>query len=166
MATVTIATRSLKKGKAYVIHFKNPDTGKKEYYKTYRRKDKAQKEVNRLRTLLDSGSLPTKEMKQSKQQTLPTFGQAAMLCQTEWNRKLGEGKLSESSHEGYAYLLAPVLKEWKHTLLHDLDEDAIRDYRIVIAEKTKAKLIAKGEEGKNCNVLANRRLFIIKQVFA
>ncbi len=61
---------------------------------------------------------------------------------------------------------APIQDEWKHTLLHDLDEDTIRDYRISVAQKTKAKLIAKGEEGKNCNVLANRRLFVIKQVFA
>ena len=166
MATVTIATRSLKKGKAYVIHFNNPETGRKEYHKTLRRKDLAQEEANRLRTLLDSGRLPTKETRQPKQQSLPTFGQAALLCQKEWDRKLGEGKLSESSHAGYGYLLAPILDEWKHTLLHDLDEATIRDYRITIAKKTKAKLIAKGEEGKNCNVLANRRLFVIKQVFA
>jgi len=58
------------------------------------------------------------------------------------------------------------LKEWRKTLLHDLSKDVIRDYRIGIAEKTKAKLIAKGKDGKNCNVLANRRLFVIKQVFA
>jgi integrase len=166
MATVTIATRSLKKGKAYVIHFNNPETGRKEYHKTLRRKDLAQEEANRLRTLLDSGRLPTKETKQPKQQSLPTFGQAALLCQAEWDRKLGEGKIGKASHAGYGYLLAPVLKEWKHTLLHDLDEDTIRDYRIGIAKQTKAKLIAKGEEGKNCNVLANRRLFVIKQVFA
>ncbi len=166
MATVTIATRLLKKGKAYVIHIKDPETGKKEYHKTYRRKDLAQEEVNRVRTLIDSGRMPTNEAKQPKQQSLPTFGQAAKLCQNEWDRKLGEGKIGATSHEGYGYLLAPILKEWKHTLLHDLDEDTIRDYRIGIAKRTKAKLIAKGEKGKNCNVLANRRLFIIKQVFA
>lgn len=166
MATVTIATRLLKKGKAYVIHIKDPETGKKEYHKTYRRKDLAQEEVNRVRTLIDSGRMPTKETRQPKQQPLPTFGQAATFCQDEWDRKLGEGKIGATSHEGYGYLLVPILKKWKHTLLHDLDEDTIRDYRIGIAKRTKAKLIAKGEEGKNCNVLANRRLFIIKQVFA
>ncbi|MEZ7195227.1 tyrosine-type recombinase/integrase [Pseudodesulfovibrio karagichevae] len=166
MATVTIATRSLKKGKAYVIHFNNPETGKKEYHKTLRRKDLAQEEANRLRTLLDSGRLPTKDTRQPKQQCLPTFGQAALLCQAEWDRKLGEGKISNASHSGYGYLLAPIIKEWAHTLLHDLDEDTIRDYRIRVAEQTKAKLVARGEEGKNCNVLANRRLFVIKQVFA
>ena len=166
MATVTIATRSRVKGKSYVIHFKNPETGKKEYHKTYRRKDKAQEEANRLRTLLDSGTLPTKETEEPKQKGLPTFGKGAALCQAEWDRKLGEGKISQASHAGYGYLPAPALKEWKHTLLHDLDEDTIRDYRIGIAEKTKAKLVAKDEEGKNCNVLANRRLLVIKQVFA
>jgi len=166
MATVTIATRSLKKGKAYVIHYKDPNTGKKEYHKTYRRKDLAQEEANRLRSLLDSGRLPTKETRQPKQQALPTFGQAALLCQAEWDRKLGEGKIGATSHAGYGYLLDPILDKWKHTLLHDLDEDTIRDYRIGVAEKTKAKLVAKGEKGKNCNILANRRLFVIKQVFA
>jgi hypothetical protein len=109
MATVTIATRSLKKGKAYVIHYKDPNTGKKEYHKTYRRKDLAQEEVNRVRTLIDSGRLPTKETRQPKQQALPTFGQAALLCQAEWDRKLGEGKISQASHAGYGYLLAPIL---------------------------------------------------------
>jgi integrase len=166
MATVTIATRTLKKGKSYVVHYQDPTTGKKTYFKSYRRKDKAREAVNKLRTILDSGSLPEKDGKKSKQQALPTFGQAALLCQAEWDRKLGEGKISQASHAGYGYLLAPILKEWAHTLLHDLDEDTIRDYRIGIAEKTKAKLVAKGEEGKNCNVLANRRLFVIKQVFA
>jgi hypothetical protein len=166
MATVTIATRSLKKGKAYVINFTNPDTGRKEYHTTYRRKDLAQEEANRLRPLLDSVRLPTKESRQPKQQALPSFGQAALLCQAEWDRKLGEGKIGEASHAGYGYLLAPVLKEWKHTLLHDLKEETIRDYRIRVAEQTKAKLVAKGEDGKNCNVLANRLLFVITQVFA
>ena len=130
MATVTIAARSLKKGRSYVVHFKDPETGKKVYHKSFRRKDKAQEEVNRLRTLLDSGTLPNKDSQQPKQQSLPTFGHAALLCQAEWDRKLGEGKISQASHAGYGYLLAPVLKEWKHTLLHDLDEDTIRDYRI------------------------------------
>lgn len=164
MATVTIAERSLKKGKSYVIQYDDPKTGKKKYHKTYRRKDLAQQEVNRIRTLLDSGILPTKNKKQK--QALPTFGLAAELCQAEWDRKLGEGKLSPNTHVGYGYLLAPILKKWRKTLLHDLSEDVIRDYRIGIAEKTKAKLIAKGKDGKNYNVLANRRLFVIKQVFA
>jgi integrase len=166
VATVTIATRSLKKGKSYVVHFKDPETGKKVYHKSFRRKDKAQEEVNRLRTLLDSGTLPNKDSRQPKQQALPSFGQAALLCQTEWDRKLGEGKIGEASHAGYGYLLTPILKEWKHTLLLDLTEEIIRDYRVGIAKKTRAKLVAKGEKGDNCNVLANRRLFVIKQVFA
>jgi len=166
MATVTIATRSLKKGKAYVIHVKDPKTGKKKYHKTYRRKDLAQEEVNRIRTLIDSGKMPTKEAKQPKPQSLPTFGQAAKLCQAEWDRKLGEDKLKPKTHAGYGHLLGPILKDWKHTLLHDISEEVIRDYRIGIAKKTKTRLIAKDKDGKNCNVLANRRLFVIKQVFA
>lgn len=118
------------------------------------------------RTLLGSGKLPTKDTRQPKQQSLPTVGQAALLCQAEWDRTLGKGKISTASHSGYGYLLAPVLQEWKHSRLHDLGEEAIRDYRIRVAEQTKAKLVGRGEEDKNCNVLANRRLFVIKQVFA
>jgi hypothetical protein len=83
---------------------------------------------------LGSGRLPTKDTRQPKQQPLPTFGQAALLCQTEWDRKLGEGKIGATSHEGYGYLLAPIQDEWEHTLLHDLDGDTIRDYRIGVAE--------------------------------
>lgn len=166
MATVTIATRLRTKGKSYVVHFKDPETGKKVYHKTFRRKDKAQEEVNRIRTLLDSGTLPTKETKEPKQKVLPTFGKGAELCQDEWDRKLGEAKIGAESHAGYGYLLAPILEKWQHTLLLDLTEEVIRDYRIGIAEKTRAKLVAKGEKGDNCNVLANRRLFVIKQVFA
>jgi len=105
MATVTIAERSLKKGKSYVVQYDDPKTGKKKYHKTYRRKDLAQQEVNRIRTLLDSGILPTKNKKQ--QLALLTFGQAVELCQAEWDRKLGEGKLSPNTHVGYGYLLAP-----------------------------------------------------------
>jgi Site-specific recombinase XerD len=115
--------------------------------------------------LTAAGCRPRKAGNRSSR-PLPTFGQAALLYQAEWDRKLGEGKIGEASHAGYGYLLAPALKEWKHTLFHDLKEEAIRDYRIRVAEQTKVKLVAKGEDGKSCNVLANRRLFVIKQVFA
>lgn len=151
MATVTIATRSLQKGKSYIIHYMDPKTNRKVYHKTLRRKDLAQEEVNRLRTLLDAGKLPGQDKKRAS--VAATFGQAAEHVQAEWTRKLREGNLSEATHKGYGHFLKPVLMEWRHVLLENLTAEVIRDYRAAVAEA-------------DSNVLANRRLFVIKQVFA
>lgn len=151
MATVTIATRSLKKGKTYVVNYKDPETGRKKYHKSFRRKDLAQEEANRLRTLLDSGKPLRKE--KGRTRTASTFGHAASICKEEWLRKLKEEAISESTYKGYQTFLKPVLAEWEHVLLEELDADTIRDYRVQVAES-------------GSNVLGNRRLFVIKQVFA
>ncbi|EPR37097.1 integrase family protein [Desulfovibrio sp. X2] len=151
MATVTIATRSLQKGKSYVVHYLDPKTGRKVYHKTFRRKDLAQEEINRLRAMLDAGKLPEKAGKRESVAT--TFGQAAEYCQAEWIRKRREGELTMTTYTGYEYLLKPILAEWRHVLLENLSIETIRDYRAAVAEA-------------RSNVLANRRLFVIKQVFA
>ena len=166
MATVTLTTRSLKNGKTHVIHYTDPETGKKLYHKSVRDYDDAQAEVARIRSLIDSGRLPSKDTT-PRQHQLPTFQQAADYCLAEWERKHSEGKLSKDSHNGYKSLLTPVTNEWGKTLLPDIDVDTIRDYRIQIVNRKKADLKSKGfVDAKNCNVLANRRLFVIKQVFA
>jgi hypothetical protein len=149
MATVTIATRSLKKGKAYVVQYVDPATAQKIYHKSFRRKDLAQEEVNRLRTLLDGGQFPEKKPRKGAVLPLPTFGQAARICKEEWRRKLGENNISENTHAGYISLLTPVEIMWRHTLLRDITVDDVRDYRIEIAQKTKADLKRQGKEGKN-----------------
>ena len=151
MATVTIATRSLKKGKTYIVQYTDPETNRKTYHRSFRRRDLAQEEANRLRTLLDSGK-PLREDK-GRKRTAATFGQAAELCREEWHRRRREDALSESTYNGYLALLKPVLSEWRHRLVETLDADTIREYRVRVAEE-------------RSNVLANRRLFVIKQVFA
>lgn len=163
MATVTIATRLLKKGKSYVIHFTHPGTGRKTYHKSFRRKDLAQEEANRVRSLLDSGKLPASSQKRTKQAIPATFGEVAQMVLDEWARKQHEGRLAQSTCDGYRTFLRSVLAEWEHVKLVDLDAEAIRDYRIRVANPAPN---AQKAECKKRNVLANRRLFVIKQVFA
>ena len=109
MATVTIATRSLKKGKAYVIHFNRPGIrAGRNTTRRYRRKDLAQEEANRLRTLLDSGRLPTKEISATEAASpCPLLGKLPCCVGTNGTESSGEGKISQASHAGYGYLPGP-----------------------------------------------------------
>jgi len=47
MATVTIAARSRKNGKSYVVQYLDPDTGRKKHHASFRRRDMAQQEANK-----------------------------------------------------------------------------------------------------------------------
>ncbi|MBU1002698.1 MAG: site-specific integrase [Proteobacteria bacterium] len=151
MATVTIAARSRINGKSYVVQYLDPDTGRKKYHATFRRRDIAQQEVNKLRIILDDGHLPETKRKR-KERTGKTFGDVAELCRDEWQRRAQEGDLSPKTAEDYMIFLKPLLKHWEKELIATISEKDILDYRAALAER-KSK------------VLSNRRMFIVKQVF-
>jgi len=65
MATVTIQKRENKNGNSYVVTFKDPLTGKKKYYKTFKKHRIAHQEANDLRALLDTGKTPNSRKKNS-----------------------------------------------------------------------------------------------------
>jgi len=152
MATVTIATRSRQNGKSYVVQYLDPDTGRKKYHASFRRKDMAQQEANKLRIILDDGQLPEPRRKR-RERKAKTFGDVAELCKQEWKRRQQEGDLSTATAKGYLTFLKPLEAKWGGELMAKISRPMVLDWRADLAQrKSKA--------------LANRRLFVLKQVFA
>ena len=150
MATVTITARSRTKGKSYIVQYVDPETGKKRYHATYRRKDMAVQEAAKLRILLDEGTLPKKRR---KKRNGATFCEIAEECKTEWRRRHREGDLSKATFDGYVCFLKPLVTFWGNKVIGTITKNDVLEYRADVAFK-------------RSRVLANRRLFIIKQVFA
>ena len=152
MATVTIAARSRKNGKSYVVQYLDPDTGKKKYHSSFRRKDLAQQEANKLRIILDDGHIPEAKRKR-KERAGRTFKEVAEICEHDWRRRCKEGSLRPATMDGYMTFLKPLVRHFGASLIGRITREDILNYRVDLIER-KSK------------VLANRRLFILKQIFA
>lgn len=152
MATVTISARSRKNGKSYIVQYLDPDTGKKKHHATFRRRDMAQQEANKLRIILDDGEIP-EARRTRKQRVGKTFAEVAQVCEQTWRRRCKEGSLRPATLDGYLTFLRPSVRHFGDSMMVTITREDVLEYRADVADqKTK--------------ILANRRLFIIKQVFA
>lgn len=152
MATVIIQKRIRKKGIRYLVSYKDPSSGKKNYYRTLPRLRDAQQVANDLRTLLDSGNLV--EVRKAKQRlNLLTVDDVSNYLKMEWESRRGRSELSERSFEGYCYWLGIIGKAFGKKILCEISSKEIVDYRDTLASKAS-------------NITANRILFIVKQIFA
>jgi integrase len=152
MATVTITTRPRKKGKSYVIQYLEPKSGKKHHHATFRRKSLAMQEADKLRSLLDEGKLP-QPRRNKKNELAQTFGSIATKCVHEWQRRHKEGDLSTATLKGYISFLKPLLKKWDKNVAGTITKNDLQEYRAEVA-------------ASRSMALANRQMFILKQVFA
>lgn len=152
MATVTIAARSRENGKSYVVQYVDPETGQKRHHATFRRRDMAQQEANKLRILLDAGEMP-EARRDRKRRAGQTFNDVADLCQAEWTRRGKEGSLRPATIAGYENFLRPLRKHFGAMLMATIDREHILNYRADVA-------------AESSKVYANRQLFILKSVFA
>jgi integrase len=149
MATVLIQKRKRDTRFSYIVYYKDSYTGQRKYYKTFQRQVEAQKAANDLRTLLDSGKLPS----QHKTRINPlTFEDLAEQLKKDWLNRLKTGELQQKSADEYIITLNVVKRTFNRQLLCEISLDAIRDYRSEVAFKLS-------------NITSNRRLFVIKQVF-
>ncbi|MDC0336310.1 site-specific integrase [Pseudodesulfovibrio sp.] len=112
----------------------------------------AQQEANKLRTILDDGYLPASKQT-SKANRGKTFNEIAGLCKQDWLRRQQEGDLSSTTVAGYNTFLKPLEKQWGKKLIAAITFDEVLDYRAALAER-------------KSQILSNRRLFILKQLFA
>jgi integrase len=151
MATVTITTRPRKTGKSYVIQYLEPQSGKKHHHATFRKKSLAMQEADKLRSLLDKGELPNPR-RNKKKELAQTFGSIANQCVHEWQRRHKEGDLSAATLNGYLSFLKPLLKKWGNSVVGAITKEDLLEYR---AEVASSRSMA----------LANRQMFILKQVF-
>lgn len=151
MATVIIEERARAEGKSYILYYKDPATGKRKYYKSFRRKQDAQMESHRLRALIDTGK--ASELRKTKRKHRPmTFAEVSKLCEKDWEERVTLGKLRPKTREGYLIQLNMLNKVFGRRLMFEIAEGDIREYQLAMA---------KGHS----KVTANRRLFILKQVF-
>lgn len=151
MATVIIEERARAEGKSYILYYKDPATGKRRYYKSCRRKQDAQMESHRLRALIDTGRVS--ELRKNKRKHRPmTFAEVGRLCEQAWAERIPLGTLRPKSHEGYLIQLKMLNEVFGRRLMFEITERDIREYQLAMA---------KGHS----KVTANRRLFVLKQVF-
>ena len=148
MATVVIQKRKGKKGMSYAIRYFDPISGKKRYYKTFKKYKEAQQQANDLRTLLDSGKAPEKKLKLS----LMTFSEVATSLKTEWTSRLKRKDLSEKTYNDYCIWLNVLNRTFGKSLLCQITPDEILAYR-------------DDEIEKNSIISANRYLTVIRFVF-
>jgi len=150
MATVVIQKRKGKKGMSYAIRYRDPLTGKKKYYKTFKKQKEAQRAANELRAILDSGKAP--EKKRTKLNPL-TFSEVSNSLREEWGTRLERKDLSEKTFDDYCTWLNVLERGFGARMLCQISGDEILAYR-------------DGETEKNSVISANRYLTIIKYVFA
>ena len=147
MATVVIQRRQNKNGVSYLVQYRDPYTGQKKHYKSFRKKRDADHARNDLRQILDSGELPKKKMRLR----VMTFAQVADLWKKELDDRVELEEISKATYENYTINLRTCQKVLGKMLLFEVSEQVILDYRKRLARDVS-------------NVNANRILFIIKQV--
>jgi integrase len=151
MATVFIQKRKRKNRNSYVIYYKDSDTGKNKYYKTLQKQKEAQQAANDLRTLLNMGKLL--EIRKDKKKLRPlTFAEVAQHREKEWNEKLANRELVETTFKDYTLRLRSTVNEFGTKLMLEISRQEILEYRNGLAVSIS-------------NATSNRYLFIVKQVF-
>lgn len=151
MATVILNERVRKDGKSYVIYYDDPFTGRRKYHKTFRRKSDAVEEERRLRLLIDTGKVVQVERTKRRHRPL-TFSQIADMCRQSWEEKHLLKQIRSRTLQGYLEQLAMAERVFGKRLTFEISPKDIKDYRLQLVRDHSA-------------VTANRRLFILKQVF-
>ncbi len=151
MAKVVIQERMMQHAKRYPVYNVDPATGKRKYYKAFRRKIDAQQAANDLRAMLDSGDI--KRVRQAKAKpALMTFQEMSGRLIKGWQRKVEQGNITSKTAEDYSCWLNRLNQDFGNKLLYEFSSEEIVFYRDLIARRTS-------------NVTANRYLFVLKQVF-
>ncbi|GAU09565.1 tyrosine-type recombinase/integrase [Desulfoplanes formicivorans] len=150
MATVLISERVNKNNKSFVVYFRDPLSGKRKYYKTFKMRKDAAAEAARLRVMLD-GREYAELAKIQKRHTPLTFNEVADLCRKEWDRRVATGELSSVTGEDYKIALRQLCRTFGDNLLMDITREMILEYRAQVAMDLSV-------------ITSNRRLFIFKQV--
>ncbi|BBO78966.1 hypothetical protein DSCW_63830 [Desulfosarcina widdelii] len=149
MANVKIQKRVRQNGNSYVVTYSDPVTGKSRYYKTFRRMREAQDARNELRQLIDAGK--AQSIRRTKIE-MRTFGEVSGSLREIWKTRLKRDRLREETVDGYNDNANLLDREFGGRLLCEISRKDIVEYRDRVADM-------------NSNVSANRRLFILKQVF-
>ena len=151
MATVTIAKcPRVKTNDVYRVDFYNPDTQKKEYYATFKRKGEAKAAKAKLEVAIDGGEsieIPrTNRALRSR-----TVNHFCDIKKKEWERRKQEGSLRPATASDYIGRLKRIRKTFGKKLIRTITEELLLEFR--------AK-----EAHRNSPASANRYLFVVQQV--
>ena len=152
MATVVIQKRPREKGTSYVITYKDPSSGRKRYYKTFRKANDARQAANDLRYMLDNGKVASIQ-KNNRKSKLLTVDQVCEHLKQGWEEKAQNNSLSPVTLAGYLGRVGQIVGIFGNRFLCEITEKEVLVYRNDIAKSTS-------------NANANRILFVVKQVFS
>ncbi|CCH48524.1 tyrosine-type recombinase/integrase [Pseudodesulfovibrio piezophilus] len=151
MATVTIAKCPRKKTKdVYRVDFYNPETQKKEYYGTFKKKGDAKAAKAKLEVAIDGGEAieVPRTNRSLRSKTVTHF---CHIKEKEWKRRGQEGSLSPATTSDYIGRLKRIRKVFGKKIIGTITEELLLQFR--------AK-----EAHRNSPASANRYLFVIQQV--
>ena len=150
MATVFIQTHKRKFGLSYCVIYRDPVTGKKKHYKSYRKKREANQSANNLRALLDTGETP--KPRQTKTSVL-SFSEVGESLKAEWQLRLIRKDLSQKTFDEYCIWLNVLNRTFGDKILCSITSKEIENHVTSLAiEKS--------------NITSNRTLSVIKNVFS
>lgn len=151
MATVIIQERLGKTGKRFLVYYNDPLTGRRVYHKSFKDQKKAIQEEGKLRALIDEGRLTG--LKGARRRYRPmTLALVLEQCRAQWLERQRAGELQPRTRENYLQQAKMVEQAFGPRLLFEITAEDIRAYCAALAQAKSA-----------CT--ANRRLFIIKQIF-
>jgi site-specific recombinase XerD len=149
MANVKIQKRPRKNRNSWVVTFVDPVSGKSKYHGTYRTLEAAKSEKKELVELIDTG----KVLKIRKKDTaMMTFAEVSKAMRESWQRRFANHELRKETVDGYLVHAKLLDAEFGKRRLCMIAHDEIVAFGDRIARQ-------------HSNVLANRRLFVLKQVF-
>jgi len=152
MATVVIQKRPRENGTSYVITYKDPSSGRKRYYKTFRKANDARQAANDLRYMLDNGKVASIQ-KNNRKSNLLTVDQVCEHLKRDLEDKALNKTLSTITVAGYLGRIGQITNVFGNRFLCEITEKEVLAYRNAIARDTS-------------NANANRILFLVKQVFS
>jgi site-specific recombinase XerD len=149
MATVYIQTHKRKFGLSYCVLYRDPVSGRKRHFSSYRKKREASRAANDLRALIDTGGMP--EPARTRISPL-TFSEVAKSLKAEWQSRLEIKDLSQKTFDEYCIWLDVLIRRFGHDFLSSLTSERIEKHIIRLSKE-------------RSNVTANKYLSIIKKVF-
>lgn len=147
MATVVVQKREGKNGLSYAVKYRDPVTGRKKHYKTFKRLRDAQQSANDLRAMLDTGDAPKQVFKMRPM----TFSEVVREQVKDWEDQQAVGELGDVTVREYIYRARKLERAFGKVLMGQLSVEAIKEHRAAMA-------------AEKSNVSANKDLQIIKQV--
>ena len=151
MATVTIQKRIRKNHTSYLINYRDPLTGEKRYFKTFKRLRDAQISANDLRAMIDSGDLNSIKKAKTKLNLL-TFKEVAEKKCLDWKKRVDRNDIKQVTYEGYCFRVTVLNRAFGKKLLCQITENDLLEYQTEILQTYSA-------------TTSNRSLFVIKQIF-